>query len=477
MSRNWPIYFKERLWLVNPEKGFVGVATLWTPKERIARLMPENVSVVGQLYTKGGIEFIIRNLWAKPQISYLVVCGQDSSDSGVALREFFQKGTIGGRDPLFDKYIPKRDLKIIREKVQLVNFCGQTDPALTAKKISKLKFRPAFAKKPKLFPQAKLPGTFPSETSVFRIEAPTIGLAWLEILKTILRFGWELPRLIVYGGKERMILNLAVVITEEEIKKPKIYPFFNFDEKQLKKYFKEFFNPKRGDQAYTYGERLFDYFGVDQVGIMAQKLHQFPFNKGALATLWQPTIDNFPQRQPWHTPCLTLIQGICQEEKLHLTAYFRSNDMFGAWLLNAFALRRLQAVLAEKIDKEVGVLTVVSHSAFIDNNDLPAAQKVVEENDRLFCLWDPRGNLVIDVQGEEIVVQHFSPNGGFLQEFRVNGKKPKAASQMAEKLIKAQVISRADHALDIGEQLARAEEAIKLGLRFEQDKNLKKVWS
>ena len=67
--KDWPIYFKERLHLINPEQGFIGVATCWTPKEKIASLMPDKVAVVGQLYTKGGIEYIIRNLWANPRVS------------------------------------------------------------------------------------------------------------------------------------------------------------------------------------------------------------------------------------------------------------------------------------------------------------------------------------------------------------------------------------------------------------------------
>jgi len=473
--KDWPVYFKERLHLVNPKQGFIGITTCWTPKEKIADLMPDKVAVVGQLYTKGGIEYIVRNLWANPRVSCLVVCGQDSTQSGKALVDFFKKGKIDNRISSFDDKISPRALEVFRKKVRLVDCRGETDPKKLIREVIRIRRRSPFALRPKIFPQPELLGTFPSETSVFRVEAPTIGLAWLQILKLVLKFGWEIPRIFVYGGKERMILNLTTVITEENINQPKLYHFFNFNKKGLRTYLKEFFNPERGDQAYTYGERMFDYSGIDQVAIMTKKLNEFSSNKGAVVTLWQPKVDNFPKRKPWRTPCLTLIQGICQNEKLHLTAYFRSNDVFGAWPLNAFALRKLQAVLAEKIKKKVGILTTISQSAFIDNNDLSTAEKIVKENRRVFCQWDPRGNLIIGVEGEEIAVKHFSPNGEFLQEFRINGKKPKAAAKMALKLIEAQVISRVDHALDIGEQLGRAEDTIKLGLKFEQDKRLKSV--
>lgn len=458
---------------MNPKEGFIGVASLWTPREKIAPLMPQKVAVVGQLYTKAGIEYIIRNLWANPRVSCLVVCGEDRTGSGQALLEFFRKGTIGGQADLFDEKIPARYLTLLRKKVKLVDLRGETNEKKIAKKVAKIRYCPPFAKTRKIFPQAELPGMFPSETSLFRVESSTIGLAWLEILKTVLRFGWEIPRGWGYGGAERMVLNLAAVITGEEIKKPKFYPFFNFDKDGLRDYLREFFNPQRGEQAYTYGERIFAYQSLDQLAIMAKKLQQFPYNKGALAVLWQPAVDNFARKDlAWHTPCLTLIQGICREDKLHLTCYIRSNDMFGAWPQNAFALRKLQSVLAEKINKKVGVLTTISQSAFIDKSDLAAAQKIVEKYDQLFCSWDPRGNLVIGVEKEEIVVKHFSPDGRFLEEFRVNGKEAKAALKMEEKLLRSQVISRVDHALDIGEQLGRAEDAIKLGMKFEQDRPL-----
>lgn len=460
--KNWPVYFKERLWFGNVKTGYIGVATLWTPKEKIVSLMPENVAVVGQLYTQGGIEFIIRNLWANPRISTLVICGRDSTGSGQTLI----KGDLSSIEE-----IPRKYLGIFRQKVALVDLRKETDLKKIAAKIGRLKFRPPFAKVPKLFPQAKISANFPSEMSVFRIEAPTIGLAWLQILKTVIKFGQMIPRISVYGGKERMVMNLCTVITQEDISLPKIYPFFNFGKRQIKAYFKEFFKHSRGEQAYTYGERIFDYLGVDQLAQMTKKLTSFPYNKGALAVLWQPTIDNFPIRKPWRTPCLTLIQGICGAKKLYLTAYFRSNDMYGAWPLNAFALRKLQTVLVEKIGKKVGTLTIISHAAFIDEHDLPVAQKIVRESDQMFCQWDPRGNLAVSVVGKKIVIRHFSPDGQFIQEFKVDGKLPKAADKMVDILLKNQIISLVGHALDIGGQLARAEEAIKLGLKFEQDKN------
>lgn len=472
---NWPVYYRERIWLGNVDTGYVGIATLWTPKEDLVRSisseLKNKISAVGQLYTKRGSEYIFRNIWANPKVRYLILWGENRTDSYQPLvKKLFLKEYLPDE-------IEKKYLDTFFDQVQILDWRQKTKEEIFSG-VASLERKPAFSENPKVFPETKPKGDqFPAEESSFRIEGKTIGEAWLQILQMILRFGHRIPRIYVYGGHEKMLLNLMAVITEENIKDPKIWPFFNFDKDHLRTYFKNFFTPNRGKEAYTYGERLFSYKSdgktVDQVSQMTKKMQRFPYDKGAIATLWQPQIDNFPIRDPWRTPCLSLVQGFCLDDKFYLTAYFRSNDMFAAWPQNAFALRKLQTEIADRIGKKVGNLTTVSHSAFIDDSDLIRTEKVVEENKRMFCRPDPRGNLLVEVDSSEIVVKHLSPETKVLAEYRVDGSQPKAALQMARILLEKRVISRIGHALDIGEQLGRAEDAIKLGLKFEQDKMLK----
>jgi len=472
-TNTWPVYYRERLWRGNVEAGFVGVATLWTPKGRLIELLSskakEKIAVIGQLYSKRGCEYIFRNLWLNPKVSYLIITGSDLTQSADPL--------FNPEDSLWQSF-PQKAVRDFFQGVKVLDWRQrQLDEVVAG--IEDLEKKSPFAPKPRSFPEFKPKSEgFPSENSVFRVEGETIGEAWLQILQLILRFGRRVPRIHVYGGHERTLLNLSVVITNEDISNPKIWPFFDFDKEQLRRYFRNFFSPERGEEAYTYGERLFAYQAdgkmIDQVTLMAKKLKSFPYNKGAIATLWQPQIDNFPIRKPWRTPCLTLVQGFCFQERFYLTAYFRSNDMFAAWPQNAFALRKLQTEIAKKIGKRVGDLTTISHTAFIDERDLALAERKVKENQRLFCRNDPRGILTVEVVSQEIVVRHLSPDGRkVLAEYRQDGREPKAALKLAQKLLADQVISRIGHALDIGEQLGRAEDAVKLGLKFEQDKELK----
>lgn len=476
-KKDWPIYFKERLWTGNLENGYIGIATLWTPKERVIELIDEElknkVAVVGQFYSKTGAEYIFKNVWANPKIRYIIIWGADLTGSGNVLIGNEKQKNL---ESLLENVLVE-DIKEFFDKVEIIDMRDKSLEEVI-EKAKNLKYKPEFSKEIKLFAENEAKNEkFVSENSVFRVEGKTVGEGWLQILKLICRFGRQVPRIFVYGGNERVLLNVAAVITDEDIKDPKMWPFFDFDKENLKGYFKNFFTPERGEEAYTYGERLFAYEvdgkKVDQITEMAKKLQSFPYNKGALAVLWQAGIDNFPIRNPWRTPCLTLIQGFCLEDKFYLTAYFRSNDMFAAWPQNAFALRKLQAEIANKIGKKTGDLTVISSCAFIDENDLKRAEKIIENNQKLFCRFDPRGNLVIEVVEEEIIVKHFSMENKLLAEYKQNGKEENAARKMSDLLLINETISRVDHALDIGQQLARAEEAIKLGLKFEQDKGLK----
>ena len=84
----WPLYFKDNLIIGDPTMDSA-VVTLWTPKEVVAKgLDMSSISLVGQLYTKRGINFIIRNILANPRIRKLYIVGEDLSGSGESLLNY-----------------------------------------------------------------------------------------------------------------------------------------------------------------------------------------------------------------------------------------------------------------------------------------------------------------------------------------------------------------------------------------------------
>ena len=108
---------------------------------------------------------------------------------------------------------------------------------------------------------------------------------------------------------------------------------------------------------------------------------------------------------------MVLVQAVIRDKRLFLTAYFRSNDMYGGWFLNAFGLLAFQKELAGMIGKDIklGPITTISHSAHIYESSWQLAEKLVHDHwIDVSCEWDPRGNLTFETDGKFIVVKHLS---------------------------------------------------------------------
>ena len=433
--------------------------------------------MAGQLYSKSGINYIIRNILANPSIHYLIVCGQDTSSSGQALINFFQKGIdedyniIDTDFALIHKEIPKESIKLIRENIKIKNLIGVRDADKIAKELKSclVKGRP-FAN-PQIFTEhkEKKATSFPTDQSVFKIREKYIGSAWLRILKLILKFGainksW-------YGNEVREIFNVAAVISHENPLNSQIFPFLQVSNEDIKKYQSSIMSGNKGDEIYNYGERLWNYKGINQVeDVMIPYLKKYPSDRAALAVIFDMAHDHKASR----SPCMCLVQATTLNDRLNLTAYFRSHAIFSGWVLNAFGLRQVQHYIAQKLSKKIGLLTIFSNCAHIYENELPAAKKIVKEHGfkKLDYYLDPRGYFIVSVKGKDIVLRHYSPDNQFLQEFRQNGLEEKAAIKIYNKLILVEAVSEISHAFDLGAELQKAEIAIKNGLDYIQDKEL-----
>jgi thymidylate synthase (methanogen type) len=497
-AQDWPLYFRDKLTIDNKQSN-VAVTTLWMPKESVvAELTKGSYSVCGQLYTKRGLNPMFRNILANPNIRYLVMCGVDRQGSGDALKKFFDNGIaansgkegelrgwkiLGDDEALLDKEVPLEAFDLIRKNVQL--FDMRLKPLKeVASLVSGLERTAPFGE-PQVFsePAAEEVSRFPTDMSVFKIRRDYIGDAWIDALKTVMRFGAEMSGM--YGGVKE-VHNLSIVIEKEEPNEPKFYDYLKFKKEGLDLYIKGFFDTNKGSEAYTYGERIFTWDGIDQGQIMTDKLSRYPYDRGALAVLWQPHKDNFPpqntdveklgQTKGWKVPCLVMILGQCIDDDFHMTAVFRNNDIYGAWPLNAFALRNFQADIAKKIGKNLGSLTTISHIAEIYQIDWDDSQKIVRENDSVArtCQWESRGYYTVAVDGNTINIIFFNPDGSKqLAEYAMDGTKPKAARDLCGIIVKDMLISDLGAACDLGRQLAKAETAVKLGLDFTQDQPLR----
>jgi len=502
----WPLFFPANLIKGDPYNS-IGICTLWAPVKKIlSELHEKDYCIAGSLYSRDGINYILRNVLANPHIRCIIVCGPDRSGSGEALFKLWQNGIdenhqIIGDLGKIEKEIEKWAIDLCRENVKLIDLRNIIDPTKIRKTVHNTSaMLPPFASQPIKFlksdPQSD---TYPSEGNGFVIRAHTVVEGWVKLLSIITKFGRREKT--EYSVFQKELLNVISVISAEDPDHILFVDWLPFPRERLEGkhgnklnhqtiaqmflpgvnanesfgYYAHLLthSPVRdfaytyGQRLYAYGERLTGFRGVDQIRLMIEKLRSVKYTRRAVAVLWEPDYDADSE----NPPCLDLIQVDIREELLSLTAYFRSQDMFRAWPENAFALRKLQKFIADSVGiHSIGDLVIVSHSAHIYEDSLQNAADVVENQGeklrkKLSLSSDPRGNFVIRIEGKEIIVDLHSPDGNHIKTFRGQ------SSRQLEREI-SPFISKISHALYLGRELQKAEICSRQKTPYIQDRDV-----
>jgi len=457
----WPKYYASQLILNREPKAAIAVITGWTKKEDVMnKLSPksrEKVSVMGQLYSKEGINFIIRNLFLNPNINYLVITGNDLSGSLKEFREFL----AGEKKEFIHSEIPEEKIK------EFINYFSKNNIAVEVSKADEAIKNLDISKLPKQWTAEPIDfpdhsGTkaavFPSEKAGFRIEGNKVADVWLRVLDRILKFGRE--KMSQYEEKQKELVDVITIVNGDDPDNPYLPSYLYFTKEDLINYYPQLMTDNVFDGIeYTYGHRLRNHCGINQIQAIIEELRSENYSRRACAFTWNVQKDSKNTK----APCLDLVQALVQDNVLYVTAYFRSNDMFRAWPQNAFGLLKIQKEIAQELNFSIGKLVIVSCSAHIYERDLLEAQKMIEKNKpRLECEIDPRGNFVIELTDEEIVVKHVDEEGVFLQEFR-----GKTAKELRDRI--SHFVSNSAHGIYLGAELYRAEQALKNKTEFIQD--------
>ncbi len=450
----------------------VGIVTLWTKKEHVLKSVDSaRYGVVGQLYSRDeGLSCLIRNCLANKSIRHIILCGIDLYNSGEALLALIKNGVdaqhrvIGLANAVVQKEIPIEAVNRFREHVKVYDYRSLREYEKLNEVIDSLAALPAYGEA-EHFPEPKALDveSWPTDPVGFKIVGKTVGEAWLDILDTVMRFG--VRKKTEYGNEMKEVINLLTVVTEEDPLKIDWKEYFNFTREELAAYVPRMLSDTQlQDVEYTYGQRLRAHFGKDQIQSMIDYLKKVPFTRRAVAVTWDVVKDLGSTK----APCLDLIQCLIQEGKLYMTVYFRSNDMFDAWPRNAFALRMMQGEIARGLMVGLGSLCVLSSSAHIYEGSWTLAKNLVAEHKKLPALeLDPRGNFVISLEQGMIVLRHYSPSGGKIDEIR-----GKMVKEITNQLLLRRDISLVSHALYIGRELQKAQIALELGLEYKQDQPL-----
>lgn len=501
---DWPILYKHVLQVKDPTSP-VGVAVMWTERQVVTKLLEGvNYCVIGNLYSSAGISAMIRNIFANPVIRKIILWGADLSRSGQALLSFMQNGVdenffiIGDeKKGQIEKEIGRKAIDLFRKSVEVVNLRGKS-PAELRETVAHYSHAAAHPfTKPQVFPLFRpTPFTFPSEQVGFRIAAETAAQAWLKILNTVMRYGRNKATRYAQENELKELLNVLAVVYEENPEDPYLPHFFPFSEKDLLQYYPQVLSAKQiPGVAYTYGQRLRNHDGVDQIQNIIDLINKRPFSK-KMAAFTARVKEDWDQVNKGDTPCLTQVLCSIQDGKLFMTTHFRSQDMVHGWPRNVFSLLKLQKFIADETGYRLGPFVMITHSAHIYSDDYALVEKILKENyekelgytSRQMFHEDPRGNVVIEIQEAtanpvgrptkyakksgnieyEIVAKLYAPNGGsLLKEWR-----GKTAMDLYIAMVNVgDYLVDPSHLIYIGTELQRAEYAIKEGrvADFSQD--------
>ena len=476
----------------------VGFCTVWNEPERAIRECPELLkrsAIIGTLYSRQGVNIILRNLALNPQIRNLYLWNHGNlscSPFGVSGKEVLMKiwehgindkREIPGTDFKLEKEIDHAVVNSIRENVALKEVLD-ADLSGAVKQFPEESAAPYM--EPVRFADAipEIIEIFPSEKVGFIIHGKTVIDAWTRVVDRIMRYGTVKGT--QYGSKQRELIGITWVVENEDPENPNMdvdWPeglkrTTSLNKEAIEHYRSVFLSPESpGGVSYTYGNRLMRYPSngapIDQIEeVILKELKSSPDTRRATATTMVPSIDK-DSKEP---PCITQIQVLQNSGKLHLLVTVRSHDIFKAAIPNAFGLRALQARIAKEAGFEMGYLQITSQSAHIYESDWDDAKKLVrcavwEREPKMFfdpsVNADPRGLFVISTKDNIISAYFKTPSGDDLMV--ITGK---TAREVGLKIANLELVNKPDHLLDIGAELQKAEIAISQGLLYTQDRPL-----
>lgn len=203
------------------------------------------------------------------------------------------------------------------------------------------------------------------------LKATTPVDGWKRVVRRIMDSGMR--RVDERGIETRWHSNVMIHIIDPYV--DRVCPEYPFSEKILReKYATQLLNPDRLDFEYTYGERLNAWGSevINQIDYVISKLKDSPHTRRAVATTWDPRKDTKVDE----VPCLNHFVFMMRDDELDVSVMIRSNDMYGAWLANVYALGELLSHVADATSLRPGTITTLSVNAHIYNHDWDGATRV-----------------------------------------------------------------------------------------------------
>lgn len=420
----------------------VAVVCRWKDAHTFRRRWPE-AAVVGPLRSIRGIDLLVRNLLANPQIRIVVVDGPDltAGERTTAALQAFWCGTPGPRQALWPD-IPSDLIEALIGEVRLIT--GVTPADLQGMTLPWVGDRPSgrhvFPPRPPEKTAAAPPGD-PGQ----RVAGETLAEVYPAALREVLDFGLETPS---KYGVTREILGLVTVIrdpfeTVEDVIHGRPLPF-KLSGEELAEYTRRISTDHAPtEDLYSYGSRM-----APQVPRFLERLTRQPDDRGLFLTPWLPD----DQEKPGGRPCLVGVQFRLLGGRLHLVANFRSHDLFDGYVHNLASLCAWLIRVACDHGHAIGTVEVLSVSAHLYDRDWNTAREIVQETRENIRL-DPRSTWQVDVVDGKIRALALWPDGSEIVEVFEGTN----AQDLRRRVERSGLVTSIGNALWLGAELARAE--------------------
>lgn len=464
-----PVYCKDKINVINPY-GYAGAVTLWTKLngddgyisklcEKFPGLFGKDSPLVAVTNLYGnGLPQLLVNLLYNPQIERIAITGSNATGSAETLINFFKKGVekvnFGGVDmariigtefpvdlqlsPDIFKYKPE----IMQFKASnlegVVNFisASRTKKSREEDRVKIELIQPKFK-------------DFPSDIEQHRIYADSIIEAWIDILYHIDRYG---KNILLDKGIRKTLFNLHVTLANPSLDPDEKLRNFNFNPDNIREYQRGLLDgSKKEEQTYTYGNRLRQYFGIDALEVIGERLKKDPLDRHSFISLWDTGKDLISKRGDSSSPCFTDAYFVNNNGKLMMTVNFRTHNAASAWLNNVYGIRAIQNFVSQKSELPAGIINITSRWISIDpeNATTKSALELVAKNRKIkLKVNDPRGYFEINAGKNEIIVQHYSPENVLLEEIR-----GKTSEDVKNQIRQLDAFSTTDHAVWFGMRL------------------------
>ena len=193
------------------------------------------------------------------------------------------------------------------------------------------------------------------------IECDTIGEVWQEAYAVIIKNGKS-----IRDNNEELIelLHLFLIVNSPE----KEISISQGQNTVMKKWMEENFNQIKRvpelNNCWSYGWRLFNFQGINQIDWIIEKLKKKPESKSATISMLQRASEES------YIPCVSLLDFKIRSNQLWLTVTCRSLDFGQKAIHNMTNLARLSQKVADRLDISQNRLFMQVNSAHIYKKDL-----------------------------------------------------------------------------------------------------------